>query len=346
MKKLIKFIFVLPVLFLIMLTVSCGSNNSYNFKYWNEVDSLTSLKQYVTDATNEKSGNYIPKEDRIVTFDMDGTLVGELYPCYFEYLLFCHRVLDDTTYTKATQKMKDTANLIRKNKYTWNMKESSITLDHAEGQAQAFAGMTEAEFIKYVKDFANTNAEGFNNLKYIDAAYKPMIEVVDYLQKNDFTTYIVSGSDRFICRALASEVFNVPYNQIIGMDTTILGENQADTDGLSYQLAQGEAVVRGDSLLIKNLKMNKVVAITKEIGKQPVLAFGNSSGDTSMLNYAINNTKYKGQGYMLIADDIDRDYANLEKAEELRQQWVKNKFHVISMKNDFKTIYGENVVKQ
>ena len=172
-----------------------------------------------------------------------------------------------------------------------------------------------------------------------------MIEVVDYLQKNDFTTYIVSGSDRFICRALASEVFNIPYNQIIGMDTTIVGEDQADTDGLNYQLNQGEAVVKGDSLLIKNLKMNKVVAITKEIGKQPVLAFGNSDGDTSMLNYAISNTKYKGQGYMLVADDIDRDYANLEKAETLRTMWIEKNFHVISMKNDFKTIYGDNVLK-
>ena len=343
MKKLIKVLFVLPLLCLLIITVSCGS--SYDFKSWNEVESLNSLKEFVDKATDEKSDNYIPKEDRIATFDMDGTLVGELYPCYFEYLLFCHRVLDDTTYTAATDKMKETANLIRKNKYTWNMKEKNITLDHAEGQAQAFAGMKEDDFIKYVKDFANTSAEGFNNLKYIDAAYKPMIEVVDYLQKNDFTTYIVSGSDRFICRALASEVFNIPYNQIIGMDTTIVGEDQADTDGLNYQLEQGEAVVKGDSLLIKNLKMNKVVAITKEIGKQPVLAFGNSDGDTSMLNYAINNTKYKGQGYMLVADDIDRDYANLEKAESLRTMWIEKNFHVISMKNDFKTIYGDNVLK-
>ena len=90
---------------------------------------------------------------------------------------------------------------------------------------------------------------------------------------------------------------------------------------------------------------DKLSKITKEIGKQPVLAFGNSDGDTSMLNYAISNTKYKGQGYMLVADDIDRDYANLEKAESLRTMWIEKNFHVISMKNDFKTIYGDNVLK-
>ena len=343
MKK-IRLICSILFIGIIFLVSSCSTNN--NFASWTEgCDSLNNLTSYVEDATNKNSKNYIPVENRIAVFDMDGTLVGELYPCYFEYLLFCHRVLDDNTYTAATDKMKETANLIKKNKYTWNMKEKNITLDHAEGQAQAFAGMKEDEFIKYVKDFANTNADGFNNLKYIDAAYKPMIEVVDYLQKNDFKTYIVSGSDRFICRALASEVFNVPYDQIIGMDTTIVGKSQNDTDGLDYQLNQGEDVVKGDSLLIKNLKMNKVVAITKEIGKQPVLAFGNSDGDTSMLNYAISNTKYKGQGYMLVADDIDRDYANLEKAESLRATWKEKNFNVISMKDDFKTIYGENVTK-
>lgn len=342
MKKIVRLLFILPLLFLLMIVItSCGS---YDFKYWNECESLNSLKAYVEDVTNEKSDNFIPKEDRIVTFDMDGTLYGELFPVYFEYLLYCHRVLEDTTYTEATDEMKEIANLIKKNKYTWNMKESNIPLDHARGQAKAFAGMTEDEFIKYVKNFANTNAEGFNNLKYADGAYLPMIEVVDYLQKNDFITYIVSGSDRFICRAIASEVFNIPYNQIIGMDTTIVGKNQ-DKDGLDYTLAQGEDVIKGDELLIKNLQMNKVVAITKEIGKQPVLAFGNSSGDTAMLNYAKSNKKYKGDAYMLIADDIDRDYANLEKAEKLKGDWENLKYHVISMKNDFKTIYGDNVTK-
>lgn len=343
MKK-IKRIIVIFIFALTIITLSsCGENS--NFKYWNECDALTNLKEYVTDVTNEKSDNFIPESDRIAVFDMDGTLYGELFPAYFEYLLFCHRVLDDDTYKLADQEMIDTANLIRENKYTWNMTQSGLELKHAYGQAKAFKGMTLAEFEAYVKDFLKTEAEGFENLTYGEAFYLPMIEVVKYLQQNKFITYIVSGSDRFICRALASEAFNIPYNQIIGMDVKLEGSDQKGQDGLNYQYKMTDKLIRTDELVIKNLKMNKVALISKEIGKEPVLAFGNSSGDVSMLNYAKSNPKYKGEGFMLIADDEARDYVNMEETNKRKASWEENKYQIISMKNDFKTIYKENAKK-
>ena len=68
------------------------------FQSWNKCESLTALQEYVEDVTNPKSANYISVEDRIATFDMDGTFVGELYPTYFEYNMLEYRVLDDPTY--------------------------------------------------------------------------------------------------------------------------------------------------------------------------------------------------------------------------------------------------------
>ena len=41
-------------------------------------------------------------------------------------------------------------------------------------------------------------------------------------------------------------------------------------------------------------KSGKPAAIAREIGKRPVLAFGNSSGDYSMLNYAEGNPDHRG----------------------------------------------------
>ena len=64
------------------------------FTQWNSCESLTALQEYVQDVTNPTSANYIKPEDRIATFDMDGTFVGELYPTYFEYNLLEYRVLD------------------------------------------------------------------------------------------------------------------------------------------------------------------------------------------------------------------------------------------------------------
>ena len=339
-----KKIFILFTLLILVLT-SCGTSNA-KFEYWNESSkSLNTLREYVSDVTNKNSKNYIPECDRIATFDMDGTLYGELFPTYFEYLLFCHRVLDDKTYTQATPEMIETATTIRQNKYTWNMTQPGLELKHAHGQAQAFSGMTVAEFEKYVKDFLNTKAEGFNNLLYKDAFYLPMIELVKYLQENKFMTYIVSGSDRFICRALASEAFNIPYNQIIGMDVVLEAENQNGVDGLEYQFTQTDKLIRTGELLIKNLKMNKVTAITKEIGKQPVLAFGNSSGDVSMLNYAMTNPKYKGAGFMVVADDEKDDFVSMAETNKRIESWNKYGYNIFSMKDDFKTIYGYSVSK-
>ena len=94
---------------------------------------------------------------------------------------------------------------------------------------------------------------------------------------------------------------------------------------------------------IKNLKMNKVSVIAQEIGKQPVLGFGNSSGDTSMLNYTVYGNKYKSAAFFVICDDLTREFGNTAKAESCRKLAKENGWLAISMKDDWKTIYGDNV---
>ena len=109
--------------------------------------------------------------------------------------------------------------------------------------------------------------------------------------------------------------------------------------------ADTDHLVRTDHLLVKNLKTNKVLQIAREIGRQPVLSFGNSSGDCAMHNYVICDNAYRSEAFMLIADDEVRDYGNAEKAAELREKWEQSGYNVISMANDWKTIYGDGVKK-
>ena len=128
------------------------------------------------------------------------------------------------------------------------------------------------------------------------------------------------------------------------MDVGYTATHQGDTDGLDYVFQADDEVLRTDTLIIKNLKMNKVLQIVRDIGKQPVISFGNSSGDVSMHNYTIYNNPYRSAAFMLIANDEERDYGNTEKAEKLGEDWEAAGFHVISMRDDFRPIYGENVV--
>jgi hypothetical protein len=129
------------------------------------------------------------------------------------------------------------------------------------------------------------------------------------------------------------------------MDVKLHSTSQGTEEGVNYTMGKEENLVRTDELIIKNLKTNKVLQISQEIGKVPVLSFGNSGGDAAMHNYALGNPKYKTAAFMLIADDDARDHANREKALKLGQQWREAGYHVISMRDDFKTIYGDGVVK-
>ena len=332
---------------------SCGDNDDNEievaqkkyFKSWNDCEALKALKDYVEDVTNPNSANYIPVEDRIATFDMDGTFVGELYPTYFEYNLLEYRVLDDPDYRdRAPEDVKEAAQSIRDFVRQGTPLPDHFDMVHAYAAAKAYAGMTLAEFDAYVKAYATKPANGFSGMTYGQSFYRPMLEVFNYLKDNGFTYYVVSGSDRFICRAL-TESIGIEPNRVIGMDVKLTASNQGLEAGVDFTMGKNEDLKRTSELIIKNLKTNKVLQISQEIGKVPVLSFGNSSGDCAMHNYALSNTKYRSEAFMLIADDDARDHANRDKALALGEKWQQQGYHVISMRDDFKTIYGEGVTK-
>ena len=314
------------------------------FTQWNSCEALTALQEYVKDVTDPKSSNFIKEEDRIATFDMDGTFVGELYPTYFEYNLLEYRVLEDETYKNiAPDDVKETAQDIRDFVREGKKLPSHFDMKHAQAAAKAYAGMTLAQFDAYVKAYASNQANGFRGMTYGQSFFKPMLQVFEYLEANGFTFYVVSGSDRFICRALV-EPLGIKPNRVIGMDVKLRSSSQGEEEGVNYTMGKEEYLVRTDELIIKNLKTNKVLQISQEIGKVPVLSFGNSGGDCSMHNYCLSNS-YKSAAFMLIADDDARDHADREKALSLGAQWRDAGYHVISMRDDFKTIYGEGVEK-
>lgn len=346
MKKiLIPFVIVY-----VSILCSCSSTDNDNlvkkdyFTKWNSCEALTTLKEYVEDVTNPNSKNFIKEDDRIATFDMDGTFVGELYPTYFEYNLLEYRALDDPTYKdKAPDDVKEAAQDIRDFVRKSKKLPDHFDMKHANAAAKAYAGMTLAEFDAYVKAYAAKQANGFKGMTYGQSFYQPMLQVFDYLKANGFTYYVVSGSDRFICRALV-EAIGINPNRVIGMDVKLSSTSQGSEAGVNYTMGKEEDLVRTDELIIKNLKTNKVLQISQEIGKVPVISFGNSGGDCAMHNYCLQSP-HRSVTFMLIADDEARDHANREKALKQGDQWREAGYHVISMRDDFKTIYGEGVEK-
>ncbi len=317
-------------------------SKSGNFKYWNkDAASINALKDYMKDITKKGSKNYIPVEDRIAVFDMDGTFLCETAPNYFDHMLFVYRAAKDPNYNPPANE-REFAKALDDSIHGKSDVKLESTAPH---QAAVFSGMTLKELDDYVKDFMKTPVEGLSNLKWGESLYLPMVEVIKYLQANDFKVYVVSGTDRAIVRVLACDVLNIPTNQIIGTDVKIKSNNQGDKDGLKYTFVKGDYLIRGE-LVQKDLQMNKVYMIAREIGKQPVLAFGNSSGDASMLNYTINDNKYKALGFFVICDDTDREFGKPKRAVSDTNLANNSGWIPISMRDDWKTIYGDNVVKE
>ena len=306
---------------------------------WNEnAKSRNALVDYVRDVTDPLSPNRIPVENRIAVFDFDGTLFLETDPTYFDWMLFEHRVLEDPSY-KATEEQLAAARASRNGKFP------KLDKNRERMVAEAYRGMTLDEFDAFIRTFMAEDQPGFIGLKRGDAYYKPMLEVIGYLRENGFTVYVISGTDRFTMRPLAA-VLRLPPAQIIGSDGTVVASGQNGRDGLEYIFVRGDKLLLGGQNLVKDLQMNKVSIIVREIGIQPVLAFGNTMSDASMLNYTISGNKYKALGFMLLCDDLVREYGNMARADQMLRNCRKYGWIPVSMRDDWKTIYGEGVTRK
>lgn len=302
------------------------------------------LTAYMAAITDPDSEDFIPVLDRIAVFDLDGTLFCETDPNYFDYTLLKYRVLEDPTYKdKASDFEKEVANKIKEQNET-GKSFSGLEVDHGKAVASAFAGMTVEEFNAYIQEFKKQPMPSYDGMLRGEGWYLPMLEIVDYLKANDFTIYIVSGTDRLIVRGIACHSpIDLPNRQIIGSDELIVSSGQGDTDGLDYVFKDGDELILGGEFLIKNLKMNKVSVIMQEIGQQPVLSFGNSTGDSSMAEYVTYNNRYRSLAFMLCCDDTVRENGSESKAQKMFQLCEEFDWIPISMKNDWTTIYGAGV---
>ena len=304
------------------------------------------LTSYIEVVTDENSKDFIPVEKRIAVFDLDGTLFCETDPNYFDYTLLVYRVLSDPDYIdRASEFEKETANKIVEQNAT-GASFSGLEVDHGKCIASSFAGMTLQEFNDYIQEFKKLDMPSYMGMKRGEGWYKPMLEVVDYLQQNGFKVYVVSGTDRLIVRGIVYDSpLDIPMAQVIGSDESIVTKKQGDADGLDYVFEESDELVLGGDFIIKNLKMNKVSVIAQEIGEQPVLSFGNSTGDSSMAEYVTSNNPYKSLAFMLCCDDTERENGNQSKADKMYNLCQQFGWVPVSMKNDWTTIYGEGVVK-
>ena len=309
--------------------------------YWNPSSvAMQSIMDFVAEATDEQSEGFIPKEDRIAVFDMDGTLTCESFYTYYDTMMFIEFCLNDHP-ERVSEELKEAAREIKPG-YTAGE-------ELARNFAKAYAGMTVDELYDYAVEFGQKETESFNNMRYIDGFYMPMVEVVKYLYENDFTIYVISGTERTTTRAI---IDNSPVSEYVSPEHVIGTEFEVKVKGyedvasnMDFKYQDGDELVFTGGFIQKNLNANKSIWIEREIGRRPVLAFGNSGSDTSMMNYALDKRNpYPSAAYMVVADDDVREWGT-QNWDEKSAQYEAQGYVPISMKNDFTEIYPESVTR-
>ena len=327
-----KYKLIFSLLVIVLLTWSCtdqANKSTDPLPSWNEGNTKQSIITFVNEVTDESNPNFVKPEDRIATFDNDGTLWSE-QPYYFQLQFALDRVK-----ILAPEHPEWNDNPLFKAVLENDIKTVLSFGEHGllELVMNTHSGMTTEEFSQIVKEWINTARHPKTNKLYKEMVYQPMLELLDYLRANGFKTYIVSGGGIDFMRPWTEEVYGIPSEQVIGSSGKV-----------KFEMRDGNPVlVKLPEMNFIDDKEGKPVGIHQFIGKRPIAAFGNSDGDLQMLQWTA-----AGEGKKLMVyihhTDAEREWAydressigRLDKGlvEANEKGWT-----VVDMKNDWQKIY-------
>jgi phosphoserine phosphatase len=303
---------------------------------WNEGPVKESILKFVAKVTQAGSPEFVPVEDRIATFDNDGTLWCE-QPMPTQLLFALDRVKALAPQHPDWKDKEPFASILK-----GDTKAALAGGEHAvmDLMMATHTGNTTEEFEAIVKDWVATAKHPRYQQPYTQCTYIPMLELLAYLRANDFKNYIVSGGGIEFMRPWAQQVYAIPPQQVIGSSVKT-----------NFEIRDGKPVlVRLPILNFIDDKGGKPVAINQHIGRRPLMAFGNSNGDQQMLEYTQGG---KGPRFMLLVlhDDAVREYAygpalglpDTKLGAFTQSLYVKAKtqgWAVVSMKGDWKQVFA------
>jgi len=291
---------------------------------WNEGKVKNSIIDFVTRVTNEGSADFIPVDNRIATFDNDGTLWAE-QPVIQELFIFyrAKKMIGQKPSLRNVQPFKAIA--AGDMAYVKKMNERDLIKFFVATQT----GMTQAEYDKDAKDFYAT-AKSPSGKIISQLIYQPQVELLRYLRGNGFKTFICSGGSVEFMRIISQEYYGIPPEQVIGTEFKYVYK---DSTGIND-------IIREPGLRTFNDKQEKPVNIQYHIGKRPVLACGNegAAGDVYMLRFCQGST-YPNLQIVINHDDASREFFYQEKDNKSLNLAKKYNWVVVSMKNDWKVIF-------
>jgi phosphoglycolate phosphatase-like HAD superfamily hydrolase len=304
---------------------------------WNEGPAKQAIFDFVRATIDRSSPSYVAPEERIATFDQDGTLWVE-HPMYTQVVYCLERVpavVAKKTELKKVEPFKTVLSGSREAIARLPLPELEKIL------VATLTGMTTEEFRAEARAWLDTARHPRWNCPYTELVYQPMLEVLQYLRDNAYKTFIVTGGGQDFVRVYAEKVYGVPPEQVVGTaGGTKYGYGK---DGKPF-------LTKEPKLLLNDDKAGKPEGIHLMIGRRPTAAFGNSAGDREMLEWTGAGAGARLK-MLLLHDDDKREYAygpaqGLPATkvgafpQALYDEAKKNGWHVISMKNDWRRIFA------
>jgi phosphoserine phosphatase len=296
---------------------------------WNDGATKQAITAFVARVTSQGGPDFVPMDERIATFDNDGTLWVE-QPMYVQLAFILDRVR-----ALAPQNADWTSKQPFQAVLDGDMKALAASGEKGlvELMAVTHAGMTTEEFLKIVSDWLTTARDPRFKRPYVELVYQPMLELLAYLRANGFKTFIVSGGGVEFMRPWTQRVYGIPPEQVVGSRIR-----------MKYELrAAGPVLLRLPEIDLVDDKAGKPVGIQQVIGRRPIIAFGNSDGDFEMLEWTTSGPGSR-LGVIVHHTDAQREWAyDRESAigrlvrgldEAAARGWI-----VVDMKQEWNTVY-------
>src|SRR5215210_3951004 len=296
---------------------------------WNDGAAKRTIVEFVERAVSE-----VPVEERIATFDNDGTLWCEKpLPIQADFIL---RRLYEMADADAGLRDRQPWKAAYERDYAWL---GRVMAEHYAGDdtnvrtllggiLAAYAGISVDEFEEQSDAFLRGVRHPTLGRGYLECAYAPMVELLAYLEANGFANYIASGGGRDFMRPISQELYGIPRERVIGSASAL--EYVSDDRGgtITHKL---EADYLDDG-------PQKPIRIWSRTGRRPLLAAGNSNGDIPMLDFARHQDK-PFLRLLLLHDDADREFDYTTGAERALAQAGRDGWTTISKQSDWTTAF-------
>jgi len=296
---------------------------------WKDGATKSAIVDFVARVTTE-GPDFVPPEERVATFDNDGTLWCEK-PTYIQLDFIVRRLAEKAANDESLKAQQPYQAAVAGdlqwfgNAVTKHYQGDDTELKVLAGAVMSLhASMTVEEHAKLVSAFYAEARHPTLGRPYKACTYAPMVELLRYLESNGFTCYIVSGGGRDFMRPITAEIYGIPPERVVGT-----------TQGLKFSGdgASGDLVIQ-PALDVFDDGPEKPVRIWSRIGRRPILAAGNSNGDNEMLMYT------HGLRLLVLHDDAEREFDYTAGAEKALELASTNDWRVISLKNDWATVFA------